>query len=139
MFSCSLSGCVPQSDGSYAILMPQYGCGLRTLIDERMKSNRDRNHENPKPPFNVVAYMWLILKIALWMRDLHGHSITHRDLKAANIKGSPDEIVSAYIGDFECSFDIVDTRFWRSPEVLKALKEGKRQIISTIHKKKPDA
>lgn len=48
-----LSAYVPQSDGSYTLLIPRYDCNLRTLIDERMKSNRD--HANPEPPFHVVG------------------------------------------------------------------------------------
>lgn len=76
-----------------------------------------------------------MLCIATDMRKLHTkYQIVHRDLKTSNVllwsvgEELPTGVqahVGPYVqahGDYECSVGVVDSGFWRSPEILQQLK-----------------
>jgi hypothetical protein len=82
------------------------------------------------------------------MEDLHRCDFIHADLKASNILVTPviispgeekfdgsqgaSESIYFYvnIGDFEASNGVVGTGFWRAPEVLLAVRDNVKPILS---------
>jgi serine/threonine protein kinase len=105
--------------GRFALLLPRYDCDLRKLIDQR----KMRCQAN-EPPFKRGHTYRIVFKLAKAMAELHELGLLHRDLKAANVlcnckDGLVDELS---IADFESSVGVIGTRFWRAPEILKAVK-----------------
>jgi len=132
--TCDLIGYVDQGEGAIGLLMQCYHLDLRQLIEKRVQSGRVL-------PFTVYESMAFIVCIALGMKVLHKHGVVHKDLKASNIflrqveGGNSRDMV---IADFENSSDVVGTRFWRAPEILQALKDRKKEMVSTIYTSKSD-
>ncbi|CAK9203768.1 unnamed protein product [Sphagnum troendelagicum] len=108
---------------------------LRTLINSRM-------------PFDYINIITMTLHIAQGMEDLHRCGLIHADLKASNIlvtsvimdfreeevDGWQETSESLYfyvkIGDFESTNGVAGTLFWRAPEVLQALRNDVKPILS---------
>ncbi|CAN5958990.1 unnamed protein product [Sphagnum jensenii] len=94
-------------------------------------------------PFSYDQSISMMMEIAEGMQDLHGCDLIHGDLKASNIlvyvelmegaSWQDDEVpiyVRAKIGDFDTSDGVVGTGFWRAPEVLQALKNRCKPMLS---------
>jgi serine/threonine protein kinase len=105
-------------------------------------------------PFPYHSTLHMMDQIAFGMKLLSSVGIIHRDLKASNIFVSPVvrnegayEIIRSrkvelkedltyagfvvVVGDYETSDGVVGTKFWRPPEVLKAVKEDIRPTYTT--------
>jgi serine/threonine protein kinase len=141
---CRVFGVGSDFDGDVCwVVMERLAGDLRTLIDHRMSCL-----EVGQMPFDYNNTITMMMHIAQGMEDLHQCGLIHADLKASNILVTPiimdprEEEVdglqqpaeSMYfyvkIGDFETSDGIVGTRFWRSPEVLQALRNGAKPMLS---------
>lgn len=131
-------------DGRFAFRMQRGWGDLRKLIDVKMLCN-----SNQCMPFKEEEVYCIMVDIADAMRSLHGSKLVHRDLKASNVLIYPfweSEDLKAFnptmhrfrcdISDYECTFGVVGTGFWRAPEILLAIK--KRDIKSHIFTEKSD-
>ncbi|KAG0616233.1 hypothetical protein M758_5G100400 [Ceratodon purpureus] len=118
-------------DDRFAFVMHKYWGDLRKLIDLKMQHRHSHG-----PPFREHQAVSIMLQIANGMEQLHKKKIPHRDLKASNIlialdmakRNPPDPRhdateFSCVIADYECSYGVVGTGFWRAPEVLVAVKD----------------
>jgi serine/threonine protein kinase len=98
---------------------------LRNLIECSMSSKSGKDCG----PFSKEEAEVMMYSVALGVDWLHGHGIVHRDLKASNVlvkefkSGWPRW--SSYVADYECSVEVVGTRFFRALEILQACKERK--------------
>jgi serine/threonine protein kinase len=130
-YLCNLIGYVDRGDGSIGLLMDKYDTDLRKLIDQRLATGS---------PFSDYQSMLLIASIAVGVKALHDHGVTHRDLKAANIllNVEAETYRNIVLTDFEDSSDVVGTGFWRAPEVLLALHHNRRETLTTIFTPKAD-
>jgi serine/threonine protein kinase len=140
---CRVFGVGRDWAGNAWVVMEQMAGDLRTLIERRTKYLEDG-----QMPFDYNNTITMMMHIAQGMEDLHGCGLIHADLKASNIlvtpmtmdpreeevDGSQQASESMYfyvkIGDFETSDGIVGTRFWRAPEVLQALRDKVKPILS---------
>jgi hypothetical protein len=140
---CRVFGVGVDLVGSAWVVMERMAGDLRTLIDRRM-----RYLEDGQMPFDYNNTITMMMHIAKGMEDLHRCDLIHADLKASNIlvtpvtmdrreeevDGSQQASESMYfnvkIGDFETSDGVVGTRFWRAPEVLQALRNRAKPILS---------
>jgi len=140
---CRVFGVGKDFVGNAWVVMEQMAGDLRTLIDRRMCYLEDG-----QMPFDYYNTITMMMQIAQGMEDLHRCDLIHSDLKASNIlvtpvimdpkgeevDGSQQAVESMYfyvkIGDFEASDGVVGTRFWRSPEVLQAVKNDAKPILS---------
>jgi serine/threonine protein kinase len=104
--------------------------------------------EDGQMPFDSNQTISMMMDIAQGMEDLHRCDLIHADLKASNIlvypvlverkgekvDGSEEAALSVIfqtkIGDFDTSDGVVGTGFWRAPEVLQALRNGVKPILS---------
>ncbi|CAM6058222.1 unnamed protein product [Sphagnum tenellum] len=129
--------------GNVWVVMERMAGDLRTLIDRRMSCLEDGQR-----PFDYNNTITMMMHIAQGMEDLHRCGLIHADLKASNIlvtpvimdprevevDGSQQVSESLYfymkIGDFESSDGVVGTGFWRAPEVLHALSNDAKPILS---------
>ncbi|KAG0586184.1 hypothetical protein KC19_2G071000 [Ceratodon purpureus] len=128
-FICKFYGYCLEGDLFY-LVMTKYDCSLRDVLDKQM--NQDDSIKGKCPLPDVIA-LQMIIQIAIGMWFLHDNNVIHRDLKADNIfveTSSSGVPVDAYIGDFDVASYVVGTSFWRAPEVLQALKDGKRPIFT---------
>lgn len=134
-----LSGTVVMN-GRFAFQMFKRWGDLRKLIDLRLERG---------VLFSEVELERNMLRIARGMQALHNDNIVHRDLKSSNIlintnlrlTNNPhfDPTRDSYtceVADYECSVGVVGTRFWRAPEILKAVKN--RNITSELFTFKSD-
>ena len=125
-------------DGRFAFLMGKEHFDLHHLIERNMKQRSSKG----KGPFPKDEAKIIMYHVALGMDWLHSHDIVHRDLKASNVlvkefkSGTPKYI--CYVADFECSFGVVGTRFFRAPEILQACKDGKLWERSEVFSKAAD-
>ncbi|CAK9203748.1 unnamed protein product [Sphagnum troendelagicum] len=140
---CTVFGVGDDSVGNVWVVMERMAGDLRTLIDRRMSYLEDG-----QMPFDYNNTITMMMHIAQGMEDLHRCGLIHADLKASNIlvtpvimdprevevDGSQQVSESLYfyvkIGDFESSDGVVGTRFWRAPEVLRALSNDAKPILS---------
>ncbi|KAH9541027.1 hypothetical protein CY35_14G038000 [Sphagnum magellanicum] len=140
---CRVFGVGTDFVGNAWVVMEQMAGDLRTLIERRMC-----NLEDGQMPFDYYNTITMMMQIAQGMEDLHQCDLIHADLKASNIlvtpvimdpqgeevDGSQQGLESMYfyvkIADFETSDGVVGTRFWRAPEVLQAVKNGVKPILS---------
>jgi serine/threonine protein kinase len=129
--------------GNAWVVMERMAGDLRTLIDRRMSYLEDG-----QMPFDYNNTITMMMHIAQGMEDLHQCDLIRADLKASNIlvtpvimdpegeevDGSQQALESMYfyvkIGDFETSDGVVGTRFWRAPEVLQAVKNKAKPMLS---------
>jgi hypothetical protein len=99
-------------------------------------------------PFDYINIITMMLHIAQGMEDLHRCGLIHADLKASNILVTPvimdcrEEEVDGWqetseslyfyvkIGDFESTNGVAGTLFWRAPEVLQALRNDVKPLLS---------
>ncbi|KAG0577598.1 hypothetical protein KC19_5G167400 [Ceratodon purpureus] len=113
-------------DGRFAFQMMRYWGDLRKLINLRMQDN---HHQCP--PFTMIKACIIMREIAEGMLELRGRNVTHRDLKASNVlvRGATDlcprhgDAFHCKVADYECSGRVMGTKFWRAPEILRALKD----------------
>ncbi|KAG0558749.1 hypothetical protein KC19_10G051100 [Ceratodon purpureus] len=112
----------------FALVFEMLICDLRKFIDDR------KLRQNPDgPPFTIGVITRFMHKIAKDMECLHDeYGIIHKDLKASNVlfcvnpmKMLADRFAGLSVADFECSMSVVGTGFWRAPEVLRQLKDGR--------------
>jgi serine/threonine protein kinase len=140
---CRVFGVGVDFVGNAWVVMERMAGDLRTLIDRRMTSL-----EVGQMPFDYNNTITMMMHIAQGMEDLHRCDLIHADLKASNIlvtpvimdpegekgDGSQRAVESMYfyvnIGDFETSDGVVGTGFWRAPEVLQAVKNETKPILS---------
>jgi len=140
---CRVFGAGKDFVGNVWVVMERMAGDLRTLIDRRMSYLEDG-----QMPFDYNNTITMMMHIAQGMEDLHRCDLIHADLKASNIlvtpviispseeelDGSQRASESMYfyvkIGDFESTNGVVGTRFWRAPEVLQALRNGAKPILS---------
>jgi hypothetical protein len=132
MHRCNVSHVVLLKDGRLAFRVAQYSTDLRTFIDRRI--------ETQSPPFDNDVAIQCMLQIAMGMQDLHKDGIIHSDLKAANVLISnslfgcePEPVeypLYCWVADFECSVGCFGTGFWRSPQILQALRDLKEKVIT---------
>jgi serine/threonine protein kinase len=140
---CRVFGAGVDFAGNVWLVMERMAGDLRTLIDRRMSYLEDG-----QMPFDYNNTIAMMMDIAQGMEDLHRCDSIHGDLKASNIlvtpvimdpkgeevDGSQQASESMYfyvkIGDFDNSDGVAGTRFWRAPEVLQALRNGTRPILS---------
>jgi serine/threonine protein kinase len=114
---------------------------LRTLI-ERIIERRFPNLRD-RCPFRYDEAISMMIDIAEGMQDLHGCDLIHGDLKASNIlvylyglggrngqDGRGPLFFRPKIGDFDSTDGVVGTAFWRAPEVLQALRNGCKPMLS---------
>lgn len=126
---CRFLGYCLEGD-TFILLMKKYDNSLRVVLDKQMTMMKKLFGGSPLPDYTVVS---LIIQIAIGMRFLHEHDISHRDLKADNIfvnlldNGDPAVV---YIGDFDVASSVVGTGLWRAPEVLQALRDGGRPFFT---------
>ncbi|KAG0601270.1 hypothetical protein M758_11G097700 [Ceratodon purpureus] len=136
------------NDGRIAMVMRQAWGDLRRLIDMKKQANG-----NQGPPFNtneVFGKMWWIACEMMW---LHKDDVVHRDLKASNVllygDGGDfstrcinleriDNDWMEKISDYECALGVMGTGFWRAPEVLLGMRDGKKRCSPTLFTKKSD-
>lgn len=129
MHICQFYGYCLEED-CFILLMKKYDCSLRQVLDKPMRKVRRFFGGKTLPDFNVFI---VLIRIALGMRFLHERDIVHRDLKADNIfvllnrGGTPSHV---YIGDFDVASNVMGTAFFRAPEVLQALKDGRRPVFT---------
>ena len=98
------------------------------------------NHNQP-PPFSKEVAIRCMWQIAKGMLELHIRHMPYRDLKATNVLiQKPSRFMKEFdpiqadnftykLADFECSIGVVETGFWRAPEILQALKDRIMNII----------
>ena len=132
MHRCNVSHVVLLKDGRLAFRIAQYSTDLRTFIDRRI--------ETQSPPFDNDIAIQCMLQIAMGMQDLHKDDIIHSDLKAANVLISnslfgyePEPVeypLYCWVADFECSVGCFGTGFWRSPQILQALRDLEENVIT---------
>ncbi len=140
---CRVFGAGEDFVGNVWVVMERMAGDLRTLINSRMSYLEDG-----QMPFDYNNTITMMMHIAQGMEDLHRCDLIHGDLKASNIlvtsvimdpkgeevDGSQQASESMYfyvkIGDFESSDGVVGTRFWRAPEVLQALENDVKPILS---------
>ncbi|CAK9864227.1 unnamed protein product [Sphagnum jensenii] len=140
---CRVFGAGKDFVGNVWVVMERMAGDLRTLIDRRMSYLEDG-----QMPFDYNNTITMMMHIAQGMEDLHRCDLIHADLKASNIlvtpviispseeelDGSQRASESMYfyvkIGDFESTNGVVGTRFWRAPEVLQALRNGAKPMLS---------
>ncbi|CAK9864215.1 unnamed protein product [Sphagnum jensenii] len=140
---CRVFGVGTDFFGNAWVVLERMGGDLRTLIDHRVK-----HLEDGQMPFDYNNAVTMMIDIARAMEDLHRCDLIPADLKASNILVTPvnmdpreeevdglqQALESMYfyvkIGDFETSDGIVGTRFWRAPEVLQALRDKAKSILS---------
>lgn len=132
MHRCNVSHVVLLKDGKLAFRIAQYSTDLRTFIDRRI--------ETQSPPFDNDIAIQCMLQIAMGMQDLHKDDIIHSDLKAANVLISnslfgyePEPVeypLYCWVADFECSVGCFGTGFWRSPQILQALRDLEENVIT---------
>jgi serine/threonine protein kinase len=126
---CQFDGYCIDEDGYFYLLMQKYDCSLRDVIDKRMK----KRFWNGRPFPDDLNVILTIMRIALGMRFLHENNIMHRDLKADNVfvnVSSDNYPISCFIGDFDVASYVVGILFWRAPEILQALKDGKSVVFT---------
>ena len=108
--------------GRLAMVMRRYSGNLRKFIELKMQG---RVH-NEGPPFRDHEAKHLVQEVAKGMNILHSNGILHRDLNPSNVlilkSACEDHPVRCYVADFECSRNVVGTGFFRSTEVLQAMK-----------------
>jgi serine/threonine protein kinase len=127
---CRVFGVGEDFVGNVWVVMERMAGDLRTRIDYRMAYL-----EAGQMPFDYDNTIMMMMDIAQGMEDLHRCGLIHADLKAANILCTPcyqpeSTYLFVKIGDFESSDGIVGTAFWRAPEVLQALKNKSKPILS---------
>jgi len=140
---CTVLGVGEDSVGNVCVVMEQMTGDLRTCIDSSI-----RYLEDGQMPFDSNQTISMMMDIAQGMEDLHRCDLIHADLKASNIlvypllmereaekvDGSEEAALSVIfqtkIGDFDTSDGVVGTGFWRAPEVLQALRNGVKPILS---------
>lgn len=129
---CDVSHVVLLKDGRLAFRIAQYSTDLRTFIDRRI--------ETQSPPFDNDVAIQCMLQIAMGMQYLHNDGIIHSDLKAANVLISnslfgyePEPVeypLYCWVADYECSLGCFGTGFWRSPQILQALRDLEENVIT---------
>ncbi len=141
---CRVFGVGEDFVGNVWVVMERLAGDLRTLIDRRMSYLEDG-----EMPFDYNNTITMMLSIAQGMEDLHRCDLIHADLKASNILVTPESIgrkgedvdglqqasesmeyFYVKIADFELSDNVVGTGFWRAPEVLQALRNKAKPILS---------
>lgn len=126
---CQFDGYCIDEDGYFYLLLQKYACSLRDVIDKRMK----KRFLNGRPFPDDLNVILTIMRIALGMRFLHENNIMHRDLKADNVfvnVSSDNYPISCFTGDFDVASYVVGILFWRAPEILQALKDGKSIVFT---------
>ena len=120
-FFCSMQFGTLLEDGRFAFLMKKEHLDVQRLIDEKMKLISTNNCG----PFSKKVVDNLMFDVALGMSWLQSRDIVHRDLKASNMLGKVhhDDHFQCFVGDYECSIGVVETRPFRAPEILEACKE----------------
>jgi len=147
---CRVFGAGKDFVGNVWVVMERMAGDLRTLINSRMPfdyTNMPFDYNEPMP-FDYINTITMMLHIAEGMEDLHRCGLIHADLKASNIlvttliMDSREEEVDGWqetseslyfyvkIGDFESSDGVAGTQFWRAPEVLQALRNDVKPILS---------
>jgi serine/threonine protein kinase len=128
-------------DGRFAFVMKRYWGDLRRAIDLQIVKDV-KTCQNP--PFPLSITVWIMYKIASGIVTLYYHGkCLHRDLKAANVlldfdiekyieKGilGDNGDLDCDIADYETSEGVLGTGFWRAPEILCALKNKAKNMLS---------
>jgi len=156
---CAVLGVGEDSDGNVCVVMEKMDGDLRTVIDCVVNLLTDCVVRNPHfDTSNGVRWMplpydqsiSLMMEIAEGMQDLHGCGLIHGDLKTSNILVYRELVecasllgdleackkpvwrgnFRAKIGDFDTLDGVVGTGFWRAPEVLQALKNRCKPMLS---------
>jgi serine/threonine protein kinase len=135
---CAVLGVGEDSDGNVCVVMEKMDGDLRTIIDGRIRILPDGC-----TPFPYEEAISMMMEIAEGMEDLHRCDLIHGDLKASNILWYADIMGGGdwhgnkllfccrmVIGDFDTSDGVVGTAFWRAPEVLQALKNRCKPVLS---------
>jgi serine/threonine protein kinase len=139
---CTVFGVGLDPDGKVLVVMEKMFGDLRTLIDHRMKSLKCS-----QTPFDYTQTITMMIRIAQGMEVLHRCNVVHADLKASNIlvtplfkkgrekwiairKSSKSIFFDVKIGDFDNTDGVKGTAFWRSPEMLQAVKNETNPILS---------
>lgn len=107
---------------------------LQNFIDFHLSNmnlmNTDTNLQMLFPYDTSIAMM---MSVAKGVRDLHSCGLLHKDLKSTNVLFAPNKgwMDSGFTktGDFEMG-GAAGTGFWRAPEVLRAVKDGVRPILT---------
>jgi serine/threonine protein kinase len=137
---CIIQNGTMLKDGRFAFVMKRYWGDLRRAIDLQILKDV-KTCQNP--PFPLSITVWIMYRIAYGTRELHirGKRL-HRDLKAANVLLDFDiekyiekgllgkNMVECHIADFETSEGVLGTGFWRAPEILCALKNKAKNMLS---------
>jgi serine/threonine protein kinase len=138
---CRIMSGTMLKDGRFAFVMKRYWGDLRRAIDLQIVKDV-KTCQNP--PFPLSITVWIMYKIASGIVTLYYHGkCLHRDLKAANVlldfdiekyieKGilGDNGDLDCDIADYETSEGVLGTGFWRAPEILCALKNKAKNMLS---------
>ncbi len=74
-------------------------------------------------PFSKEVAERIMHEVMPGVNRLHSHDIVHRDLKANNapVREVKDRHHQCFVCDFECSIGVIETGYFRAPEILQIL------------------
>ena len=133
--TCDVLCGVLLADGSFGFLLKREQQDLTSAIHRSLMVS-----SIGCAPFAKEVSKKMTHDIALGMNWLHSYDIIHRDLKAPNVLISADKDgkYECFVCDYECSFGVIGTGFYRAPEILQAMQDRTVSARPELFTKKVD-